>query len=95
MVVVLSSLDDAEQICKPVPFMDIEKAIKSSVGTTTPVFSVSKTLKRLLITTSASALAKIFSMNKSSDEIKLTWEKFSQPAGSSEVCLWCPQENQF
>ena len=42
----------------PVPFIDIEKAIKSSVGTTTPVFSVSKTLNRLLITTSASALAK-------------------------------------
>ena len=40
----------------PVPFMDIENAIKSSVGTTFPVFSVSNTLNRLLITTSASHL---------------------------------------
>ena len=70
MVVVLSSLDDDEPICKPVPFMDIEKAIKSSVGTTTPVFSVSNTLKRLLITTSASALPKIFSMFQSSYQMR-------------------------
>ena len=37
--------------------MDIEKAIKSSLGTTLPVSSGSKILNMLLMTTSASHLA--------------------------------------
>ena len=40
----------------PVPFMDMEKAKRSSWATTFPVCSESKTLKMLLMTTSASHL---------------------------------------
>ena len=43
---------------KPDPFIDMENAIRSSWATTLPVWSESKTLKILFITTSASHLNK-------------------------------------
>ena len=56
---------------KPDPFIDMENAIRSSWATTLPVWSESKTLKILFITTSASHLNNGTNDNRETERIMM------------------------